>query len=163
MSVIEMNVGSQVWFEGELWQIVDLSARTATLSSGSTRRRVLLNHLAASARVVTEESTVQPDQDAGLELGNVVLSSLTQQQRAQLERRAAALQAIENPDARLATDRADRVAAAATELGVSKRTVQRWLTSYREAGIAGLADSRLLGLRSASRFAMGRGLSRGAR
>lgn len=31
MSVIEMNVGSQVWFEGELWQIFDLSARTATV------------------------------------------------------------------------------------------------------------------------------------
>lgn len=148
MSVIEMNVGSRVWFEGELWQIVDLSARTATVSSGSTMRRVLLNHLAASARVVTEESTAQPDRDAGLELGNVVLSSLTQQQRTQLERRAEALLAIENPDARMATERADRVAAAATELSVSKRTVQRWLTSYREAGIAGLADSRLLGLRS---------------
>lgn len=99
MSVVEMSVGSQVWLEGELWQIVDLSARTATVGSGSTMRRVLLNQLAVFARIVTEDSAAQPSHPSGLELGSVVLSVLSHHQRAQLKHRAEALRAIESPDA----------------------------------------------------------------
>jgi len=32
----------------------------------------------------------------------------------------------------------------AAELGVSERTIERWISGYRSAGVAGIADSRLL-------------------
>ncbi|MGB8384972.1 MAG: integrase, partial [Dermatophilaceae bacterium] len=38
----------------------------------------------------------------------------------------------------------ERLAATSTVSGVSVRTLERWLTGYRTAGVAGLADSRVL-------------------
>jgi len=40
---------------------------------------------------------------------------------------------------------ADATETKAAELGVSVRTLERWVAAYRDSGVAGLADSRLLG------------------
>ncbi|WP_164904924.1 helix-turn-helix domain-containing protein [Streptomyces cyaneus] len=113
---------------------------------------VPLGQLAASARSMDEPAPTAAD-GVGL-----LLASLSADQRQRLRERAGhvrevlsgyrsghaadALPVEPRPEYDPDLPLKERTAAKAAELGVSPRTLQRWVTAYRESGDAGLVDAR---------------------
>lgn len=112
-----------------------------TLAANSRLRTVATSLLVAAASVISDRPL---EESVDLELVPVLLSNLTGKQIAALEERAAHVRdllAAAQDEGQLKR----RYAAKAQELGLSVRTLERWVASYRDSGVAGLADSRLLG------------------
>lgn len=137
MNAIEIRVGSQLWLEGQLWEVQDLTGREATLRAGAAFRSVSVPILVAHARVLgSPELAGSVDEPS-----NVLLASLTGSQRRKLQDRVRIVQDLLAADDRQLQERTAEMAQAE---GMSVRTLERWLKSYREAGPAGLVDARLL-------------------
>jgi len=142
-AVVELHVGGRVWFEGSMYLVQELGPQRTTLAADGRLRSV------STAEVVRHATLFSDDTDAGDQTTegeplNVLLSGLTKSQRATLEGRAELVRGVLSPaleDARSMKQRCDDAAA---EHGVSSRTVLRWISGYRRAGLAGLADSRML-------------------
>lgn len=141
--VVDLGVGSQVWFEGSVWRVEELASDAVTLSAGAKVRSVATRVLATQS-VVMDDGPVRPE---GEELVAVTLGNLAPRDLAVLEERAGHVHAL------LSDDGSDteagrlrpRYGTKSAELGVSVRTLERWVAAYRDSGVAGLADSRLLG------------------
>lgn len=141
MSTIELRQGSKLWLAGEVWSVDELLGSTARLRNGTTIRNVSLATLVSEGHLLTEDRTTTLIEDADWELANVVLGELSIAQKSELESRAHLVrELLQETSSTLSA----RIAATATQAGVSPRTVERWISGYRHAGVAGLADKRLL-------------------
>lgn len=139
-----LEPGSRVLFDGDLVEVVELGATSVTARVERTGEY----RVVSLARFVAGCSALEPPAEplAAGSIG-VTLAGLLPQQRERLGERAAHVRAVLADDGRRL---ADRLADKATELGVTVRTVERWVADYRRDGEAGLADARVLGRRSSS-------------
>jgi putative transposase len=138
-STVELRIGSRVWVDGTAWVVIELERCSVRLSDGSAVRSLAISELMARVRVMDGRADDEPT-----DLGPipVVLGSLTARDLARLEERARHVrELLADQDTR---SLAARYQCKATELSVSVRTLERWVARYRFAGVAGLADSRVL-------------------
>ncbi|MFB7013544.1 MULTISPECIES: helix-turn-helix domain-containing protein [unclassified Streptomyces] len=146
--------GARLFFGGDVVEVVDIEGLQTTVRNERTGEysSVPLGRLAAGARSIGDPALAAAD---GV---GMLLASLSADQRQRLQERAGHVREVlsgyrsghsgsalpteprpaYDPDLPLK----NRTAAKAAELGVSSRTLQRWLTAYRESGEAGLADAR---------------------
>ncbi|MHA6762243.1 hypothetical protein [Streptacidiphilus sp. PAMC 29251] len=133
------------WFDGT--RITLRNVRTGAFSAVSFAR------LAAGVRM-------EPVGEPGVVTDAVALAALSNGQREEVKERAghirevlsgfrsgfAELAAPGEPRPLFAPELAvsERIAAKSGELGVSTRTLNRWIAAYHQAGVAGLVDLRLL-------------------
>lgn len=141
-SVVELSVGKQVWFEGETWDIASMSAAATQLTRGDIFRSVATRSLLESAKIIDDDT--QPAEEEEFQPpSNVVLSDLSPVKRAKLDQRAALVRPLLEYDGEVSLKQ--RLGEAAASARVSTRTLERWMTGYRNGGLAGLADSRMTG------------------
>ncbi|GAA1862642.1 hypothetical protein [Brevibacterium marinum] len=92
-SVVELSVGKQVWFEGDMWEIASMSAAAAQLFRGDKFRSVATLSLLEGAKIIGDDT--QAAEDEGYQpASNVVLSDLSPAQRAKLDHRAAVVRPL---------------------------------------------------------------------
>ncbi|WP_202914995.1 MULTISPECIES: DDE-type integrase/transposase/recombinase [unclassified Mycolicibacterium] len=139
-AAIELTLGSQVWFDGDVWTVTEFTPGGVTLSSGQSIRTATVAGLAQHAQPLTEPSYT-PAEDR--ELVPVVLSMLDAAALAELEHRADAVRWILDQPCPRKGDRGRAIEHKAAELSVSTKTLRRWIQNYVESGVAGLADSKL--------------------
>jgi transposase InsO family protein len=146
--------GARLFFGGDVVEVVEVEGLQTTVRNERTGEysSVPLGRLAAGARSISGPAPAAAD---GV---GMLLATLSAGQRQRLEERAGHVREVlsgyrsGHPGSALPTEPRppydpdlplkDRTAAKAAELGVSPRTLQRWLTAYRESGEAGLADAR---------------------
>jgi hypothetical protein len=136
----ELTVGTEVWFEGNLWRVQRIDANGVELASDRTATRVHFDRLCSEASPIHEPADAPSEE----ELVPVVLGSLTAKQRSALEERAAhvgeVIAAVASGEKSARAAQREK----AKELRVAERTIERWIAGYRASGLAGIADSRLL-------------------
>ncbi len=151
---VSLFPGTRLFFGGDVVEVVDVDGLRTTVRNERTGEygSVPLGQLAASARSMDEPAPTAAD-GVGL-----LLASLSADQRQRLRERAGhvrevlsgyrsghaadALPVEPRPEYDPDLPLKERTAAKAAELGVSPRTLQRWVTAYRESGDAGLVDAR---------------------
>lgn len=136
----ELTVGMELWFGGTLWRVQRIDANGVELASDRTATRVPFERVCSEARPIRECAEDPTDE----ELVPVVLGSLTAKQRDALEVRAGHVREVIAAVSTGEKTARDAQRAKAAELGVSERTIERWISGYRSSGLAGIADSRLL-------------------
>ena len=139
-AVLEVRVGSRLWFDGEAWSVCEVDATTVRLNAGDGRyRTVTVAELIDTASPA--ESGHQPDPD-GLPLPrNVAWASLSSKKRSSLEREVTVFSVLLES---ALDEQAIAIRRAADDLGVSIRTVQRRLRRFQHLGPEGLIDERVL-------------------
>lgn len=150
MSVIELTVGTQLWFEGEIWTVQELSGNGIVLNNLGHFRRVSVSAVVDQAQPVNKDSDTRGIPEEDWELANVLLGKVTEQQEKELSRRAHVVQEILRPLEEPGSTLEQRIRACSASTGFSHRTLERWISGYRSAGVAGLADKRLLRSRKTS-------------
>ncbi|GFG53457.1 hypothetical protein MAGR_48980 [Mycolicibacterium agri] len=164
-SAVRVGVGARVVYDGELVEVAELyagpSGTEAVLRSCGGQGgvvRLSLQELLTSrrARLVPDSEGPNADDD-DVEPADVVLSALSESERAIVAERAAhvreALTGHRSGTAELSAAGEPRVQydvrhsltaryeAKAAELGVSLRTITQWVADFRQHGEAGLARS----------------------
>ncbi|MFF6911779.1 helix-turn-helix domain-containing protein [Streptomyces sp. NPDC012466] len=158
-----IGVGTRLLYDGEAVEVVELAATTAgnevVLKDGHGRvQRLSLKELLFSdlARVLPDGPG--PSGGDADEVASVVLDQLIAEERELTAERAGHIREVltgyrsgspelaANGEPRvgytLAVPMEDRKAAKAAELGVTIRTVERWLAAFRDQGEAGLAPRK---------------------
>lgn len=138
-STMQLGIGVPVWIAGRSWTVQSFDGGTVVLVSADEVMRVEVGELARIARLM--ESDPVSDPASAVPVG-VMLTSLKPKQLRKLEERTACLRELGSIPM---SERAAAYRKRASELGVSVRTLQRWLSAYETAGTAGLVDSRILG------------------
>jgi transposase InsO family protein len=142
-------------FDGDLVEVVEFDGARITLRNVRTGAfsAVSFARLAAGVRM---EPVAEPE----VVTTAVALAGLSDRQRAEVEERAghvrevlsgfrsgfAEMAACGEPRPAFSPELAvsERVGAKAAELGISTRTLNRWIAAYQQAGTAGLVDLRQL-------------------
>ncbi len=153
--VIALAPGARLLFDGDLVEVLELEGTRVTLRNTRTQTTVAVG----LTRLVTAASAVvgEVDDVDGFSVG-VTLAGLSVDQRRELAERAGHVREVltgfrsghahraapGEPDARFLSEVAlkARYAAKAAQLGVTARTVERWVAAYRAAGEPGLIDQR---------------------
>ncbi|MCM2518116.1 helix-turn-helix domain-containing protein [Streptomyces griseoincarnatus] len=153
---VEVFAGARLFFDGDVIEVVELDGLRVTARNERTGEfsAIPLGRLAAGAR---PGETSPPSAADGV---GVLLASLSAAQRTALRERADHVREVlsgfraGHADSALASEPRpgfdpdlplkDRASAKAAELGVSPRTLWRWLNAYRESGEAGLIDARVV-------------------
>lgn len=159
--------GARLLLAGDVVEVVELDGLRVTVRSDRTGvlAAMSLGRLVAGARSLSPPGDegvpdTTPDDDCG-----VVFAQLSPRQREELRERGAHVREVLSgyrgghaamagkDEPRTGFDPgvplAERVAAKAAELGVSSRTIRRWVAAYRISGEAGLVDTRTLRRRDA--------------
>jgi transposase InsO family protein len=162
--VISISPGTRLRFDGELVEVAAVDGLRATLRNDRTRQvsSVRICELAAAARPADGAAA---DRGGSVSPG-LILGSLTSEQRAAVTEQAGHVREVltgfkaghqdgrgpgePRPEYHPAKPLKARYQAKADELGITTRTVERWVAAYRESGEAGLADVRTLRGRGAS-------------
>ena len=139
----ELRVGGRVWVDGQGWEVADLDGATVRLLSGGRLRTVSVASLASALNDDPELEQHASDESAWT-VPAVVLAALSTKQRDALQRRVATLRHVLEPPPGDDRPMSERYTAAAAELGVSRRTLERQLARLRDQGPAGLVDARKL-------------------
>ncbi|GAA4707870.1 Helix-turn-helix domain-containing protein [Promicromonospora umidemergens] len=151
-----ITIGSRLTSGGEKLTVLGIEAERLRLR-GPDGRTVLMH----TATLLADQSTMIEDAGATpIEALGPVLENLTAAQQTQMEGRLAQVRELLTGYASGSAESAvegepreqfdpglplaDRYAAKATELGVSVRTLERWVVAFNEAGPAGLLDRRSL-------------------
>jgi transposase InsO family protein len=152
---LTLHPGARLVYDGDVMEVVELDGVRVVLRNDRTGQfsTVRIGTLVAQARSV--DGREDGPQTSSLA---VALVGLTEAQRAAVAERAAHVRevltgyrcgypdrgAVGEPRGQYATDLPlkARYRAKARELGVGQRTVERWVTAYRESGEAGLVDTR---------------------
>lgn len=153
-AMVEIAPGARLWFDGQVVEVVDFDGRSVTLRGERTGAftAVSLARLAAQARALDVEPA--PERPGA----GALLAALTTHQRQEVERRTTHVRELlcddraERSEAAQADGQepakrsswSERVAEKAAELGVSPRTVRRWVAAFEAHGPAGLVDARVL-------------------
>ncbi|MEU4360353.1 Mu transposase C-terminal domain-containing protein [Promicromonospora sp. NPDC023987] len=149
-----VTVGTRVSTDGAWFTVLGIEAERLRLR-GSGGQTVLVH----TATLLADPSTTIVGADTEpVEALGPALANLTPAQQAQLDERLAQVRELltgyTSGSADSAMDGeprsqydptlpvADRYAAKATELGVTMRTLERWVAAFRETGPAGLLDGR---------------------
>ena len=153
--VLSLAPGSRLIFDGEVAEVVAIDGVRVTLRNDRTRRftAVQISRLAASARPAG--GTLRHAGVTGF-----VPGSLAGEQLDQLAERAGHVREVltgyrsghpdqarpgePRPGYRPGQPLKARYRVKAEELGITSRTVERWVAAYRESGEAGLAGARAL-------------------
>ncbi|MEU8264673.1 Mu transposase C-terminal domain-containing protein [Micromonospora sp. NPDC048999] len=151
--VLTVAPGTHLLFDGDVCEVVELDGTRVVL------RNVRTGGLAAagSARLVTAAQAVTAPADEGPSVG-MVLAGLSRGQRQEIAERAEHVREVltgfrsghqeraapGEPDPRFAAEvpLKTRYGNKAAQLGVTARTIERWVAGYREAGEAGLVVQR---------------------
>jgi putative transposase len=149
--VLSLAPGSRLVFDGEVAEVVAIDGVRVTLRSDRTRRftAVQISRLAASAR----PAGGTPPAGAGLVPGSLAGEQLDQaaEQAGHVREVLTGYRSGDPDRARPGEPRPGyrpgrplkaRYRAKADELGITSRTVERWVAAYRESGEAGLAGAR---------------------
>lgn len=159
---VRVGVGTRFIYDGELVEIVELrygpAGNDVVLRSAASKRRV--QHVALRELLTSERARVVPDLpgprgDDPQDPASVVLAELSDAQRETTNERAAhvreTLTGYRSGSAELAQPGEprpqfdptlplmSRYQSKATELGVTGRTVQQWVSDFNDHGEAGLA------------------------
>jgi hypothetical protein len=156
--LLSLAPGSRLSFDGDVVEVVAIDGVRVTLRNDRTRRftAVQISRLAASARPA---GGTLPAGDAGVSPG-LALGSMAGEQLDQVAEQAGHVREVltgyrsGHPDRarpgeprsryRAAQPLKARYRAKAEELGITSRTVERWVAAYRRSGEAGLAGIRAL-------------------
>ena len=140
-AVLEVRVGSRLWFDGEAWSVCQVNATTVRLHDGDGRYRTV-----TVAELVDTASPAEPGHQAdpeGLPLPrNVAWASLPSKRRSSLDKEMTVFTRLLEVSG--SGEQASAVRRAADDLGVSIRTVQRRLRRFQHLGPEGLIDERCL-------------------
>ncbi|MCI4013038.1 TnsA-like heteromeric transposase endonuclease subunit [Brevibacterium sp. ZH18] len=138
-TVLDVSVGSRLWYQGTAWTIVELDGFAVTLRSAEQFKRVHAPALAGIAQPLDED---RDGEDSGESSDAVVIASLTPKQRRQIESEARVYEQV----VIVANDESfqERCTAAGEQLGISARSVRRRAERYTRHGLSGLVDARLL-------------------
>lgn len=139
--MIDLRVGTQVVFDGDVVQIVELDGAAAVVRDERTGRftSVTLGRLITGCVAATgDPSQAARVVDVGV---GTVLASLSVEQREQIGQRADHVRKVLTSDG---TSLQERVGAKAVELSVTSRTIERWIAAYQREGEAGLVDARMI-------------------
>jgi transposase InsO family protein len=157
-----LRPGTRLLRDGDVVEIVEFAGASVVVRNHRTGQfsTVRIGALVAEARSVDGGPDEQVPSLA------VALDGLTEQQRAALSERAAHVREVltgyrsghqqtaasGEPRAEYDTSRPlkARYLTKARELGVTGRTIERWVVAYRDSGEAGLVDSRTTGGRGPS-------------
>jgi transposase InsO family protein len=149
---ILLRHGARLWFDGDLLEVVQLEANRIALRDTAGRwRTVGITDFLARARPSGNEEqpelAIGPDLAALSEGNRRVVSDRAAHIREVLTGYRSGTPAAARPDEPRANyDPAAplmaRQAAKAQELGVTDRTIRRWISAYVDSGEAGLVDSR---------------------
>lgn len=120
---VGLRVGSRVWFDGQGWEVSELTGASARLHAGGAVRTVSVSSLVGSTvdAKQPDPSAASPDWD----IPAVVVAGLSSAQMSSLNARVEALRRVLEPavgDERAILQRYD---AEAASLEVSRRTLQR--------------------------------------
>ncbi|MBW6434935.1 DDE-type integrase/transposase/recombinase [Actinoplanes hulinensis] len=136
-NVIDLRVGTQLLFDGDVVTIVELDGGAVTVRLERTGH---FNALTLG-RLVAGCTSIEPPHEP-LAAGSIgtTLASLTRAQQEQVAERVEHVRQVLNAEGPLR----DRIKAKAAELGMGVRTLQRWVAAYRRDGAAGLVDTRVI-------------------
>ncbi|MEQ4305597.1 Mu transposase C-terminal domain-containing protein [Plantactinospora sp. B6F1] len=137
-NVISLRAGRRLLFDGELVQIVELDGTGVSVRNERTGQytAVTLGRLVAGCTSAEPAARALPTDSVG-----TTLAALSKDQRRQVAQRAAHVREL------LAADGStlqERLQSKASELGLTIRTLERWLAGYRRDGEAGLVDTRVI-------------------
>jgi transposase InsO family protein len=159
--VVSLRPGARFVFDGEAVEVTEMEGGRLTLRDARDRWRtvgisVFLSRAVSFSEGVERASAGDGAQEA-IPVGTV-LAALTAAERQWLGERAAHVREVlsgyrsgtpelvaaaePRPEYSPEHPLSARLAAKSLELGVSERTLHRWLNSYRLAGEAGLVDAR---------------------
>lgn len=163
-AVVRVGVGTRLVHGGELVEIVEARAgqtgMDVTLKCPSTQMflRASLHELLMSEGTRVIADSEGPCSDDDFDVAGVVFSQLGDSERKEVVERAAHIREVltgfrsgseelalpGEPRPQYGTDvpLSKRYASKANELGVGKRTVQRWVQQFQECGEAGLVSTR---------------------
>src|SRR6266568_2252872 len=133
---VKLAIGTQFWIDGAAWTVHELAKGSVVLVAGERVTRVSLNRLAADAIPLGVDTNDDGDR---LPIA-MVLGSVSTDAMRELETRSAHVHALATAAA--PAERAAMFRLKAAELGVSVRTLQRWVAAYEASGAAGLVDAR---------------------
>jgi transposase InsO family protein len=149
---VAVGVGCRFAFDGEVVEVVQLQGSRVTLRDGRGRWRTL-----SLAGLLARAAPLEAAGDQPAAVGSL-LAGLSEGQRVVVGRRAADVRepltgyrsgtsaaagpGEPRPEYEPARSLEERQEAKAGELGVTGRTVRRWVRAYRECGEAGLVDAR---------------------
>ncbi|MEU8728937.1 helix-turn-helix domain-containing protein [Streptomyces tendae] len=166
-----VGVGTRFRYDGESVEVVEMAATTAgnevVLKDGHGRLlRLSLKELLFSDRAAISPDGPGPAADDEGEIASVVLGQLDAEERQKVLERAGHVREVltgyrsgsrelvadDEPKAAYATavPMEARKAAKAAELGVTARTIERWVAGFLQHGEAGLAPGRTRSERSQS-------------
>jgi transposase InsO family protein len=160
------GVGTRLIMNGEAAEIVQLAATRAgnEVIVKDSRGRIL--RVSQRELLLSDQVRVIPDgngpaSDDACETAGTVLGRLTAEERTRLAERAAHIEEVltgyrsgspalaapgePHPEYDPALPYTARYAAKAAELGVGRRTLERWVSEYRHRGQAGLAGAEIQG------------------
>lgn len=155
--VLQLAVGVRVAYDGDVVEVVELDGSRVTVRNDRTRRFTVLrlSTLIDGCRPVEVEAAPQPQESVG-----AMFAALTCEQQREVAERAGHVREVLTgyrsghagaaaPGEPRDLYRADvalvsRYESKAAELGLTVRTVQRWVGAYRRDGEAGLVDVRAL-------------------
>lgn len=159
---MRVGVGTRFHYDGETVEVVQLVSTAAggevMLTDGRGRLlRMSLKELVLSDRARLVADSPSPGTEAGEVLASVVLKQLNPEQRREVLRRAehvrevltgyrsGSAELLQPGEPRTEFDPAlpleARYAAKSNELGISARTLKRWVARFRQGGEAGLAGT----------------------
>jgi putative transposase len=157
-----LRPGTRLLREGDVVEIVELAGASVVVRNHRTGQFSTVR----IAALVTEARSADGGPDDQVPSLAVALDGLTEQQRAALSERAGHMREVltgyrsghqqtaapGEPRAEYDTSRPlkARYLAKARQLGVTARTIERWVVAYRDSGEAGLVDSRTTGGRGPS-------------
>lgn len=161
---VPVGVGTRFLYDGEMLTVIEMfpSGRGNEVlvedRGGQRRYWVSLRELLASGRAKILGDVQQPSPDTDHDCASVILSELDDAARNTLAERASHIREVltgyKSGSAELALPGeprevysparglGERYSTKANELGIDKRTIQRWVSSYEEYGEAGLAPRR---------------------
>lgn len=163
-AAVRLGVGTRLLYDGKVTEVVELLSTTAgnevLLKDAAGHRlvRVSVRELLASDRARLIPACPGPSADDPVETANVLLAELTDPEREHVLERAAHVREVltgyragaaelarhGEPRPEYTPDRPlyERYAAKAAEVGVARRTVQRWVRSFQEHGESGLVPRK---------------------
>lgn len=138
---LQLRVGGRLWLDGQGWEIAEITGSTVRLIAGDQLRVVSITSLLDATADLPDE----PEPEDGLfAIPALVLASLTTAERSALESQVRVLRRLLGPDPGDDRSVAQRYEAASSELGVTRRTLERQLSKFRQFGPSGLVDARKL-------------------
>lgn len=133
--VVQLSIGSRIWWHGDFWEVRGLRDGRAELALRGQVATVAITDLAHSVLEHGDDAGPEADEQTS---GALALASLSPDARAEIERLAVVIRDLLGNAAPLAP----RLTAAADQLGISPRSLERRIASYRRSGVAGLAGAR---------------------